>query len=262
MAFFGGSNPIGTDSDFVTSVDGATGDVITDAHVNALIAANTSLGALATPVQTLIDAAVQAALQQMNGIVTAAIPTLSSITGTLDPSKITPVVDAGITYTQATFNAFISQKAGAGGTPSPTAPVKNAAPTLAFTGGTGDVGENATYTQGTYTGGTVTSRDVQVIVNGAVSSTITGIANGASIPIPTAAGTGARQFGIIELANWSGGSAVSNPSAVATINAPGVPSNTTAPLIAPSSAATAMPAMRPCCRALRKPPTPPPSPAA
>ena len=163
--------------------------------------------------------------------------TLSTITGTLDPSRIGPFTDAGVTYdTLEDYLIFLSQKAGSGGTGGPTAPVISAAPTLAFTGGSGDVGENATYTQGTYSSGTVTSRDVQVVVNGTITSTTVGISNGASIAIPTSAGVSPRSFRIIELANWAGGTPVSNPSQVYTINAPGVPVNTTAPVILPSAA--------------------------
>jgi len=233
---FSGYGPPGTITGYELvpiSQGGANKTVVATTLVTPIVQANTVLGAMAPAVQALIDTSVAAAMSQMASLIAASTPTLSTIQGTLLPSRVGPVTDAGITYTQDTFNTFVSQKAGAGG---PSAPVKNAAPTLAFTGGSGDVGENAVYTQGTYTGGTVSSRDVQVVVNGVVVSTVVGISNGASIAIPTSAGTGARQFGIVELANWAGGAAIVNQSLVATINAPGVPVVAVAPLISPSSA--------------------------
>lgn len=155
---------------------------------------------------------------------------------TVPPSRIGPVVDAGVTYPDlATYLAVLSVRIGAsGGTPS--APVKSAAPTVAFPGGTGDVGEVPTYTWGTYTGTAVTSRDVQVLVNGIVVSTVIGIANGAALPvIPASAGTGARSYAVNEIAHWAGETApVQSSSIVYTINAVGAPINTTAPLITPS----------------------------
>ena len=54
--------------------------------------------------------------------------TLSTITGTLDPSRIGPFTDAGVTYdTLEDYLIFLSQKAGSGGTGGPTAPVISAA---------------------------------------------------------------------------------------------------------------------------------------
>ena len=234
MAFFGGPSPIGTSAEFVSSVNGETGAVTVDAFTEA---------ETTTLVDTTVNDAVSAAVLQLTAAIQSSqqVVNLGNIgPGTggvlLDPAKIQSFTVGGVSRTlQATLD-YLDQKAGSGGNPSPSAPVKNAAPTLAFTGGTGDVGENATYTQGTYTGGTVTTRDVQVVINGSVASTITGIANGASIPIPSSAGVSPRQFGIIELANWAGGAPVTNPSTIATINVPGVPAVATAPTITPSSA--------------------------
>ena len=178
-----------------------------------------------------LSISLQAQVQALSQAVTA----LS--VATISPSRVGPFVDAGITYADAaTYLAALSVKINSsGGTPG--SPVKNAAPTVAFPGGTGDVNETPTYTWGTYTGTAVTSRDVQVLVNGIVVATIIGITNGAVLPvIPTAAGTGARSYAVNEIAHWAGETApVLSSSIVYTINAVGAPVNTAQPLVTPAA---------------------------
>ena len=143
-----------------------TKDAVTNA-VSAVTPAQTTTLQNDLQIPTLINQnsltlsiSLQAQVQALSQAVTA----LS--VATISPSRVGPFVDAGVTYADAaTYLAALSVKINSsGGTPS--APVKNAAPTVVFPGGTGDVNETPTYTWGTYTGTAVTSRDVQVLVNG------------------------------------------------------------------------------------------------
>lgn len=215
----------------------------TDLGIQALINANTQLGAMAPAVQTLIDAAIAASTTSINAAIQFQLQNLSlnglaTNNGPLLPTNVGPVSVNGSPNTtlDLALNS-IDLKAGAGGNPSPTAPVKSAAPTLAFPGGSGDVGEQATYTQGTYSSGTVTSRDLQIVVNGIVVQTLVGVTNGQVLTaIPASAGNGARSYSVVELANWAGGAPVANASIIYTINAAGVPIVQTVPAIVPATA--------------------------
>jgi hypothetical protein len=137
----------------------------------------------------------------------------SNHTGTQDSSTVL--------YQNRSLTTVITELYGliasAGGTPAtPGAPVVSAAPTIAFPGGTADVGETATITQGTYSSGTVTSRTWNVIVNGViVSNTST-----TTFTVPTSASVSPRGISVVELAAWAGGSPVNNPSQTYTVNAP------------------------------------------
>jgi hypothetical protein len=109
----------------------------------------------------------------------------------------------------------------------PGAPTVTAAPTIAFPGGTADVGETGTITQGTYSG-TINSRTWQVIVNGLVVQTV----SAASFVVPASATTSPRNISVNELAAWNNGT-ISNPSTTYTANIAGsVPSVSTLPSIA------------------------------
>lgn len=190
-------------------------------------------------VTQMINAALGPAIlgvqQQIAGL---PVPTLGTIGGQLDPAKVKPVTVGLTTYADLpTALTAIDVKASAGGTPNPTAPVKNAAPTVTFPGGTGDVGETPTYHAGTYLSGTVTSRDLRILMDGVVVQTVVGIVDLATLPaIPAGTGGGTHQYSVIEDANWAGQPPTPNPSQSYTINAAGVPVNVTPPVIAPASA--------------------------
>jgi hypothetical protein len=218
MTFFGGSNPVGQGTTpAVASVNGATGvvvlDIPTDAEITALATAaatalqqaNTSLGALSPAV---------------NAVVTDAINTYNI---TVQPKIDTSIATAntvsldGLTFTTPQAVATYIRGLITGGTAVPSAPVPNVAPSVTFTGGSGDVGETATITPGTYSSGTVTNKSWNVIVNGVIVSNT-------SLPlfvIPASAGTGARSLQITELYSWSGGTGQTGKSSVVyTVNAP------------------------------------------
>jgi hypothetical protein len=119
----------------------------------------------------------------------------------------------GLTVTQAL--AAIRASILPGGV---TAPVPNAAPSLSFPGGTGDLGETVTITPGTYTGSTPTSVVWQVVSNGAIVQTVS---SGTTFIITAAMVTGARALSVTELFTWSGGTnQIGKTSATATLNAP------------------------------------------
>ena len=193
-------------------------------------------------VATAVTAAVQVAIATMSAQIQAQIQglnlnSLATANGALNPANIGPVLDTNVTYTQATFNALVAQLARAGGTQSPTAPVKNTAPTVAFPGGTGDVGEIPVLTMTTPFTGATTSIDVQILANGVVIQTVLGATTGMNLPAITPANaTGVRSYQVIALGNWSGGTAIPNPSVIYTINAAAVPVSTVAPLIQPAAA--------------------------
>lgn len=224
MTFFGGSNPIGQGGvPAVTSVNGQTGTVVIDvpddaeitvlatAAANAAQQANADLGALAPAVNAIVSQAITDAASNFNQ--------LSNKTGTLPATQVGSVAFGGTTYTnvQLAISALFGliQPGGA------TAPVPNAAPSVAFPGGTGDVGETFTITPGTYTGTqpTVGSVGWNIISNGQVVATISG---GAVTGTLTAAmATGARAFAVAEFFSWSGGVNVpGKTSATYTLNAP------------------------------------------
>jgi hypothetical protein len=108
----------------------------------------------------------------------------------------------------------------------PSAPTISTAPTIAFPGGSADVGETATITQGTYSAA-VNSRSWQVLINGAVNSTITST----TFTVPVAVNTSPRAISVNELAVWNQGT-ISNQSQVYTANAPAAtPINTASPTL-------------------------------
>lgn len=195
--------------------------IVTSSQVSAIIAANTSLGAMAPAVQALIDAAVQNLVVKGSSILNLALISPSGANLLTGDNITDPTSGLTVTAALAAIRASI-QPGGA------TAPVVNAAPTLAFPGGTGDVGETATITQGTYTGGTVTGRKWNINVNGSIVNQVT---NGNTFVIPASAGTGARQLSVTELYSWANGiDQVGLTSITATVNAPvALPVNTSAP---------------------------------
>lgn len=121
--------------------------------------------------------------------------------------------------------------------PPPQVPVVATSPILAFTGGGApDVGDTATITEGTYTGGTVTGRTGQVLVNDIFHSNVANGATGNTFVVPAEAGSGARKLTYVEQAANTAGGPVPNASPAYTVNLPGVPVNTVAPQILPTSA--------------------------
>lgn len=194
---------------------------VSSATVSSMIAANTSLGAMAPAVQALIDAAVANLVVKGSSVLNLALISPSG-TNLLTGDNVTDPT-SGLTMTAAL--AAIRASIQPGGA---TAPVTNVAPSLSFPGGTGDVGETATITQGTYTGGTVTGRKWNINVNGSIVNQVT---NGNTFVIPSSAGTGARQLSVTELYSWANGiDQVGLTSSTATINAPvALPVNTSAP---------------------------------
>ena len=203
--------PAADPANWTSYIVGATSsnDGPTSAEVNQLI--DQRIAIYNTTVQPKIDQAVSAA-----------------VATNIDGRDFT-TVQASQTYVRGLIT---------GTTPVPSAPVPNVAPSVAFPGGTGDVGETATITPGTYSSGTVTATSWNVIVNGViVLNTVL-----PSFVIPAAAGTGARSVQVTELYSWSGGAGqTGKSSAVYTINAPAaVPatSSTLGPIVVASNTAT------------------------
>lgn len=168
----------------------------------------TQLGALAPAVQTLIDTSIAANNPVANQ--------LSNKTGILPSTQVGSVTVGANSYSnvQLAINAIYAliQPGGA------TAPVPNAAPSVAFPGGTGDVGETATITPGSYTVATPTSVSWNVTVNGSVVLTTAST----SFIIPASAGVSPRSLSVTEVYVWSQAplGAIGKTSATYTINAP------------------------------------------
>ena len=199
--------------------------IVTSSGVQTIIEANSNLGALATPVQTLIDTAIGVYNPSVQAKIDAS---LGSATMTSIDSFTFTTIQAAITYLRSLIT---------GATPIPSAPVPNAVPTISFTGGTGDVGETATIGAGTYTGTVPTSVSWNIFVNGVFTSNTTTI----NFVIPVSAGTSPRSLQITEIYNWSGGSGTGKSSIVYTINAPAAvpaPSGTLGPIVITSNIAT------------------------
>jgi hypothetical protein len=161
--------------------------------------------------QTMIDSSIAS----NNNSIFPVLNQLENKTGVLPATKVGPVSFGGTSYSnvQLAISALYAliQPGGA------TAPVPNAAPSVAFPGGTGDVGETATITVGTYTVLTPTSTQWNVTVNGVVVMTT----SSTTFTIPSSAGVSPRALSVTELYSWSGGiNIVGKTSATYTINVP------------------------------------------
>lgn len=98
-----------------------------------------------------------------------------------------------------------------------------------------DVNDAPVYRSGTYSGTTVTTRDLQLTQNGTVIQTITNVADGQTLP-NLAASFGNANVGIVELANYGQAVPVSNPSASYPVAAvAGVPAVITAASLTPTA---------------------------
>jgi hypothetical protein len=206
--------------------DGTTFDV------DAILAANSDLGALAPAVQALINNSLIDLAAGVNEKVTAIGGDISQTTGDVTPDRIpfTSGPATGLTLEEAVADLYArTQASGA------TAPVGSGAPTLAFPGGSADVGETATITQGTYSSGTVLSRNWDVKVNGSIVSNTTAT----TFTVPTGADAGQRALAVTENAVWANG-VVTQTSITYTVNVPAqvtVPVALTAPSITGTTAA-------------------------
>lgn len=98
-----------------------------------------------------------------------------------------------------------------------------------------DVGDVGTYHAGTYTGGAVTSRNLQINVGNSFLQSVTGVLDGDALPAVPASAAGST-ISYIETALWAGTPAVSNPTAVYGVAAAGTLVNVTPPLMTPSTA--------------------------
>ena len=166
---------------------------------------------------------------RFSGSTTPAIPAQ----GTAQVIEYAPYGSAGAEVA----NPSIIYAVAAAPAPPPQVPVVATSPTLAFTGGGApDVADTATITEGTYTGGSVTSRTGQVIINDVLHSTVANGATGNTFSVPVEAGNGARKLVYIEQAVNTAGPPVPNSSPAYTVNLPGVPVNTVAPQILPTTA--------------------------
>jgi lysophospholipase L1-like esterase len=163
-------------------------------------------------------------------------------TGATTP--VLPAAGSGVVIEYAPYDSGAQEVANpsapftiADAAPPPVLPVVLASPSLAFTGGGApDVNDTATITQGTYTGGSVTGRTGRVMVNGVQVATVADGSSGQTFTVPASAGSAGRQLQYIELAANTAGPAVSNPSVTYTVNAPGVPIETSPATFAPVNA--------------------------
>lgn len=185
--------------------------VVTTAGVQQLIDAQTSLGAMAAAVQTLINIAIA-----NNNII---VNQLSNKTGMLPATQVGPIALDGVSVAnvQLSTDAINAKFSNQGA----TAPVVSTVPNFSDT--TPDEGQTITITAGTYTGTQPTSRNYRIDIanNGPLSFNT----SGPTFVVPT--GSGSQAIKIIESASWSGG-IVTNTSITRTVNAPpAVPVNTT-----------------------------------
>jgi hypothetical protein len=190
------------------------------ADITNAIAANTALGALAGPVQTLIDNSVQNKVDKSSSILNLDVTPLTS---TLNASSfIDPTTGLTITAALQAIRAAITAL-GSGATP----PTITTDPTVSFPGGTGDVGETFTITPGTVAGGANTGTQYQVVVDGVPQGTLFAETTGT---LQASWFTGTRLFRIVQNVTWTGGAAVQRSSVTYTLNStPAVPVITTPP---------------------------------
>lgn len=185
---------------FVSAGSGDVGGLST-AQVQALIDSNSELG----EAQVLIDQAIVDYNPTVQAKIDQSIAGVANVN--IDSQSFTSI-QAALNYLNSKIPASV---------PTPSAPVPNAAPSITFVGGTGDVNETATITPGSYTVATPSAVSWNVMVNGVFALNTTSV----NFVIPAVAGTGARQMRVDEVFSWTGASGVTGKSsATYTINAP------------------------------------------